>query len=88
MGLGILVALAGYTLVYLGLQNLNGCNAKLLDVITPGKYTPCTPASSPNGAPAPASAKSPNPGGPGGILGQGTGPYVPPGVAPQLGGHS
>ncbi len=54
MGLGILVALAGYTLVYLGLQNLNGCNAKLLDVITPGKYTPCKAApssSSPGGKP-------------------------------------
>ncbi|MDA8395269.1 MAG: hypothetical protein M0T72_08535 [Candidatus Dormibacteraeota bacterium] len=89
LGIGIVSGLLGYGILYWGLQLWSGCTQNsLLDIMWPGgqRFTPCQPATS-TGTGPPAKAHGTG-GGPGGLLGQGTGNSLPPGTAPQLGGHS
>ncbi len=84
----MVVVLTAYGLGFWGYQLWIGCPTNFIDVMWPGKFQPC-PSGSSTGGGTPASAKgAPGSGGPGGLLGQGTGNSLPPGTAPQLGGHS
>ncbi len=88
LGIGIVVGLLGYGLAYWGAQLWSGCTQNtFLDIMWPGgtRFTPCAPAGGSSGPPATAHGQG---AGPGGLLGQGTGNSLPPGTAPQLGGHS
>jgi hypothetical protein len=89
LGIGIVVGLLGYGLVFYGDQLWNGCaQNSFLAIMWPGgqKFIPCKPSASSGGS-APAKAVG-HGAGPGGLFGQGTGNSAPPGTAPQLGGHS
>ena len=89
LAVGIVVGLLGYGLTYWGAQLWSGCTQNtFLDIMWPGgtHFKPCAPAAGgPSGPPATAQGTG---GGPGGLLGQGHGNSLPPGTAPQLGGHS
>ena len=88
LSIGIVVGLLGYGLTYWGVQLWSGCSQNsFLDIMWPGgqRFQPCAPAAGSGSQPAKATAPG---GGPGGLLGQGTGGSLPPGTAPQLGGHS
>jgi hypothetical protein len=79
LAIGIVVGLTGYGLVFWGAQLWSGCTQNsFLDIMWPGgtRFTPCAPAPSGGGS-ATATAVQP-----------GTGKKLPPGLAPQLGGHS
>ena len=43
VGVAFGVLFAGYTLFVYGLSQVRGCNAGLLDVLWPGRYTGCHP---------------------------------------------
>ena len=90
LGIGIVVGLLGYGLTYWGVQLWNGCTQNsFLDIMWPGggRFTPCAPSGS-GGGTGPAATAVGSGAGPGGLLGQGAGNTLPPGTAPQVGGHS
>ena len=90
LSIGIVVGLLGYGLTYWGAQLWSGCTQNsFLDIMWPGgqRFKPCAPQSGGGSSGGGATAKGQG-GGPGGLLGQGTGSSLPPGTAPQLGGHS
>ena len=80
LGVGIVVFLVGYGVTYWGYQVFNQCSASFIDVMWPGKFTPCAPGSSTPGSGGGKAATATSPTAPGQTL--------PPGMAPILGGHS
>jgi hypothetical protein len=79
LSIGIVVGLVGYGLVFWGAQMWSGCTQNsFLDIMWPGgqRFTPCAPQGG-GGSSGSAAAVQP-----------GTGAKLPPGMAPQLGGHS
>lgn len=42
LAIGMLIVLVGYGLAYTGKQMWDGCSPNIIDIFTPGKYTPCS----------------------------------------------
>lgn len=47
--IGMLIVLVGYGLAYTGKQMWDGCNPNVIEIFTPGKYTPCSQTSTGTG---------------------------------------
>ena len=78
LGVGIVVFLVGYGVTYWGYQVFNQCSASFIDVMWPGRFTPCAPGSSTPGAPPGLPYVPPN-AGPGPATGQYTLTHPAPG---------